>query len=286
MVRSASYWLTLREYAPQLGATTGGGWGHSSGADVVSRGASSSGSAVRYQHAAGRSRSSRHPGRMDLVPTSFNYDRLYTYRHRGVDQARRQQVWNEIAVYLHRRMGEPQVVLDPAAGRGEFINAIHAAERWVVDYVAYDDARYRGEVEVRIGDVLEVQLPEAHFDAVFASNLLEHFSSQEDIARFLERMRRVVRPGGVIAVLGPNFRYCAKEYFDCADHQIALTHVAVEEHLYAAGFEIESVVPRFLPYSFRSVLPASPTLVRRYLSMPLLWRLLGKQFLVVGRRPS
>jgi hypothetical protein len=94
-----------------------------------------------------------------------------------------------------------------------------------------------------------------------------------------------MRPGGVIAVLGPNFRYCAREYFDCADHTVALTHVAVEEHLYAAGFELRRVVPRFLPYSFRGRLPAAPRLVRAYLRMPIAWKVLGKQYLVVGERP-
>jgi hypothetical protein len=92
------------------------------------------------------------------------------------------------------------------------------------------------------------------------------------------------RPGGTIAVLGPNFRYCAKEYFDCADHVLALTHVAVAEHLYATGFELERIVPRFLPYSFRSVFPASPALTEAYLRFPPAWRVLGKQFLLLATR--
>jgi hypothetical protein len=62
--------------------------------------------------------------------------------------------------------------------------------------------------------------------------------------------------------------------------------VGVEEHLYAAGFEVESVEPRFLPYSFRGRLPASAPLTERYLRTPLAWRIAGKQFLVVGRRPA
>jgi hypothetical protein len=83
--------------------------------------------------------------------------------------------------------------------------------------------------------------------------------------------------------MGPNYRYCSDEYWDCADHYIALTHVAIGEHLYAAGFEPERVIPRYLPYSFRGILPPSPQLTRVYLRMPLAWRLLGKQFLVIGR---
>jgi hypothetical protein len=60
--------------------------------------------------------------------------------------------------------------------------------------------------------------------------------------------------------------------------------VAIEEHLYAAGFELDKVVPRYLPYSFRGILPPSPQLTRLYLKMPPAWKLLGKQFLVIGRK--
>jgi hypothetical protein len=83
--------------------------------------------------------------------------------------------------------------------------------------------------------------------------------------------------------MGPNFRYCRDEYFDYADHTLPLTHLAIAEHLYAAGFEVAEIVPRFLPYSFRSRFPASPSLTRAYLRTPAAWRLLGKQFLVIGR---
>jgi SAM-dependent methyltransferase len=216
----------------------------------------------------------------------IDFHRLYAYRFRGVDQPARQAVWDEIAPVVHRWLGAPQRVLDPAAGRGEFINAIDAAERWVVDSVEYDEAELDPGVKVVIGDARHVDLPEAHFDGVFVSNLLEHLPTQDEVARLLRRLRRTMAPGGRIAVMGPNFRYCAREYFDFADHTLALTHVAVEEHLYSAGFEIDRVIPRFIPYSFRSRMPQAPMLVRAYLRLPLAWRLLGKQFLVVATNPS
>jgi hypothetical protein len=56
--------------------------------------------------------------------------------------------------------------------------------------------------------------------------------------------------------------------------------------VYAAGFEVESVAPRFLPYSFRGLLPPSAALTRTYLRTSAMWRLLGKQFLVIGRKPG
>ncbi len=70
---------------------------------------------------------------------------------------------------------------------------------------------------------------------MFASNLLEHFREPEHIGRFLERMRETIAPGGVLAVMGPNFKYCAREYFDCADHVLPLTHVSIQEHCTRPG---------------------------------------------------
>jgi hypothetical protein len=116
------------------------------------------------------------------------------------------------------------------------------------------------------------------------SNFLEHLPDQKGIAAVLEKMHAAMESGGRIAVMGPNYRYCAKDYWDCADHYVALTHLAIGEHLYAAGFEPTTVIPRYLPYSFRGILPPSPTLTRLYLKAPPAWKLLGKQFLVIGRK--
>jgi SAM-dependent methyltransferase len=214
----------------------------------------------------------------------MNYQRLYEYRFRDVDQRARTAVWHEIAPFIHSLMGHPQTVLDPAAGRGEFINAVPAQERWAIDQVAYAEGTYRANVRSVVSDIFEAELPSGHFDGVFVSNFLEHLLSQEAVATFLGRMHDAVAPGGRIAIMGPNFRYCAKEYFDMADHTLIFTHRAIAEHLYAAGFEPERVEARFLPYSFTGRLPPSPALTRRYLQTPAAWRILGKQFLVIGRR--
>ena len=215
----------------------------------------------------------------------MDYERLYAYRFRDVDQGSREAVWSEIAAHVTERvLARPQRLLDPAAGRREFISAAPAPERWAIDAVDYGEATGDPGLRVVVADVFDAELPEAHFDGVFVSNFLEHLADPEAVHRFLRRMHTAMRPGGRIAIMGPNFRYCAGEYFDCADHILALTHVAVAEHLYAAGFEVASVIPRFLPYSFRGRFPASARLTRAYLGAPAAWRLFGKQFLVVANR--
>jgi hypothetical protein len=219
------------------------------------------------------------------LAAGIDYRRLYEYRFRNVDQTSRQAVWSEIAACLYRRMGAPSRVLDPSAGRCEFINAVPAAERWAVDLFDYGD--YAAvDVKQIVGDILDVQLPIAHFDGIFVSNLLEHLPTQDAVGSVLGKLCTSMEPGGTIAIMGPNFRYCAAQYFDCADHTLALTHVAVAEHLHAAGFEVGTVLPKFLPYSFRGLLPPSPRLTRTYLRIPALWPMLGKQFLVTGIKPA
>jgi hypothetical protein len=213
-----------------------------------------------------------------------NLQRLYEYRFRDVDQSARAAVWHEIARFIYEQLGQPDRVLDPAAGRGEFINAVPARERWAVDQVAYAEGTYDAVVRSIVSDIFEADLPTEHFDGIFVSNFLEHLPTQESTASFLGRMHAATAPDGRIAIMGPNFRYCAEEYFDMADHTLIYTHRAIAEHLYAAGFEPQRIEARFLPYSLTGRLPPSPALTRRYLRTPLAWRLLGKQFLVIGRR--
>jgi hypothetical protein len=74
------------------------------------------------------------------MQTAIDYRRLYDYRLRGTSHATREAVWEQIALYMYRRMGQPARVLDAGAGRCEFINAIPTPERWAVDQLGCDQA--------------------------------------------------------------------------------------------------------------------------------------------------
>jgi SAM-dependent methyltransferase len=215
----------------------------------------------------------------------INYQRLYEYRFRNVDQARRDHVWSAIAPVIHVWLGRPERVLDPAAGRCEFLNAVPARERWGIDAIKYEETVPNEGIRLLISDAMKADLPDSYFDGVFVSNFLEHLESPDEVAAFLAKMWDCMNPGGRIAVMGPNFRCCAREYFDFADHRVILTEESASEHLYAAGFDITQVSSRFLPYSFGGRLPTHPALVRAYLKTRFAWPLLGKQFLVIAERP-
>jgi SAM-dependent methyltransferase len=215
----------------------------------------------------------------------MDLDRIYAYRFKDVDHAKRGMVWAELAKFLHGRMGRPERMLDPAAGLCEFINLVPSKERWAVDMNERFIRKHAGaDVHVVIGDALKVDLPNDHFDGIFVSNILEHLHSQEEVADFLKKMYGHLKKGGRIAVMGPNFKYAYKAYFDFADHTVILSELGLAEHLHGAGFEVERIHPRFLPLSFRSGLPINRALVRAYLAMPWAWRFFGKQFLLIGRK--
>lgn len=215
----------------------------------------------------------------------MNLDRIYEYRFRDVDHVKRGMVWGELARFMHKKLGGPQVMLDPAAGMCEFINAMPAKEKWAVDInEPFVRAHAAKDIRIVIGDTLKADLPKDHFDGVFVSNFLEHLHSQEEVADFLTKLHGHLKPGGRIAIMGPNFKYVYKEYFDFADHTVVLSELGVAEHLYGAGFEVETIHPRFLPLSFRGGLPVNKFLVQTYLGMPWAWRFFGKQFLIIGRK--
>jgi hypothetical protein len=58
------------------------------------------------------------------------------------------------------------------------------------------------------------------------------------------------------------------------------------EALEVSRFDVVECRPRFLPYTFKSRLPAWPWLFRLYLALrPVQW-VFGKQMFLVARRPG
>jgi SAM-dependent methyltransferase len=212
---------------------------------------------------------------------------LYRRRFADVSQSKRTAMWKVLCrVVLQRYVSPDDTVVDLGAGFCEFINAIQCSRKVAIDASAALRQHAASEVHVIAGDVQAIlaQLGDASANVVFCSNFLEHLRDKDAVLAVLREVHRLLVNGGRLIIIQPNIRYAYKEYWDFFDHHVALSHRSLSEALQLAGFDIEVMRPRFLPYTTKSRLPQAAWLVRLYLAFPPAQWFLGKQMLVVARR--
>jgi SAM-dependent methyltransferase len=219
----------------------------------------------------------------------LSLDSLYTVRFPEEDRPGKDAIWQVLCPHFFQRYVRPDdVVLDIGAGLGEFLRHIKCGSRIAVDIERLSGRTLPpGTREVFTpSHELSAHIAANSVDVVFCSNFFEHLP---DTATFLATLREiltVLRPGGRLLALQPNIRYVGGAYWDFVDHHLPLTHLTLVEAAQSMGFEIEEVIPRFLPYTTRSAIPQAPWLVRLYLLVRPLWRIMGQQTWFVARKPS
>lgn len=214
-------------------------------------------------------------------------DSLYRHRFTSADRSKKDGVWQVLcAEVFSKYIAEDATVLDVGAGYCEFINHAKARRRIAVDLNPELKAFAAPGVEVHCESGEQMKfLADGVVDVAFSSNFFEHLPSKAALSALVLEVRRVLRPGGRFLIMGPNVKYLPGSYWDYYDHHIPLTEVSTQELLHLSGFEIESVRPRFMPYTVKSRLPTWPWIVRAYLKLGVVtFPLFGKQFLVVGRK--
>lgn len=197
------------------------------------------------------------------------------------EDTRRDVLWSVLGPYLQRHVLEDSAVLDFGAGYCGFINNIRASRK--VAYDQWDGIRKHAhaDVECKVGDYTILgELGERAFDVVFASNVFEHFAVAE-LERVLALFHRVLKPGGRIMSVQPNYYYAYRHYFDDYTHKSIWTHRSLPDFLKVCGFSVPLVVPAFMPLTLKSRLPVHPLLIRAYLASPIKPR--AGQMLVIGR---
>lgn len=200
------------------------------------------------------------------------------------DDPARDLVWTVVARYLSRFIPGNADVLELGAGYCAWINHVVARRRVAVD-VWSELPRFAGTgVEPVILDAARDlrTFGESSFDAVLASNVLEHFDAAV-VANIVDDVRWLLRPEGRFVVVQPNFRYAWKRYFDDYTHRSVFTDVSLPALLRARGFRIDVIRPRFLPYSMQGArIPITGWLVAAYLRSPFKPR--AGQMLVVATK--
>ena len=204
------------------------------------------------------------------------------------DRRRRNRVW----IILCRDFFQPMIdpagsVLDIATGYGEFINNITAAKKYAIDANPLSAHHVAGDVQFTetMADDLS-HLPAGSINRAFTSNFLEHLPDKAACDRVLREVLRVLKPSGKLIALGPNIRYAYDRYWDYYDYYLPLSDASLADGMAMNGFEIETVIPRFLPLSMKEGQPTADFLVKAYLRLSIIWPIFGKQFVVVGRKPA
>jgi SAM-dependent methyltransferase len=215
--------------------------------------------------------------------TSGTYRTGY-FATRLAENANRAPVWRHICDYLARWIPQDADVLELGAGWCDFANLVQARSVTAVDLESVVLTAAAEHVRAIVGDCTDLtELDDATFDVVFASNLLEHLERPQS-DRLLAEAMRVLRPGGRLILLQPNFRLQPGRYFDDFTHVAIFTDVSLADYLAASGWQVQHVAARFLPLSMRSRGSSLSFLVPWYLRSPL--KPLAGQMLVVATRPQ
>ena len=217
----------------------------------------------------------------------FELSKIYQTRFSGQKEYRI-RVWKILIRHLFRdwipRDGE---ILDLGAGQGEFINHVEGKVRWAMD-MNPDTARLLDPHVRFLQQNCCDPWPVASntLDLVFTSNFFEHLPDKNSLKQTLLQAYQALKPGGRLVALGPNIRLLSGAYWDFWDHYLALTDRSLVEGASLCGFTVEKVFPASLPYSMSTGFQPPPWTIRIYLALPFLWRFLGKQFLVILKKPQ
>jgi len=213
-------------------------------------------------------------------------DALYRHRFSRGEVAAKAGVWKALCEgFLQRWIGPDAVVLELACGHGEFLRFVRAGRKIAVD-LNPDVSGFLGpDVEFHLGDASRLDFLDASsIDVCFVSNFFEHLPSKSVMDEVLAGIHRVLKPGGRLLALQPNIRYEPGRYWDFYDHHLPLSHLSCAEAFAKSNFAVERVIPKFMPFSTKSRLPKSAFLVKAYLRAPILWRIFGRQFFIVGKK--
>jgi SAM-dependent methyltransferase len=197
---------------------------------------------------------------------------------------RRITLWKALWRFsLRHHLGDPHSLLELGAGRCELINASTAERKIALDTWEGIRSSASKEVQTVVASATNLSFLESGtMDSVFASNLFEHLT-REELGATLDEVLRVLKPGGRLAIVQPNFRFAYKNYFDDYTHISVWTHISLADYLSSKSWEIVAIERKFLPLTVKSRLPVRSSLIWLYLKSPI--KPLAGQMLIVAQKP-
>ena len=214
--------------------------------------------------------------------------KIYSNRFNHSDLKKKEKIWKILCSHFFQKwISGNSTVLEIATGNGEFIKNIRAYKKIAVDL--NPDAKSHLPEQIEFIQTTAQKLTPVFsdkVDVVFCSNFFEHLNNKDEMTNVLKEAFRVIKPGGFFLSLQPNIKFVKEAYWDFYDHQLPLTHLSAKEAFESVGYHVELLIPKFLPYSTKSRLPQANWIIFLYLKIPLLWKIFGKQFFLVARKPK
>ncbi len=210
---------------------------------------------------------------------------IYAGRFTTSELERKGEIWNVLVTsFFQKYVPVTGTVVDLGAGNGEFINSIQARRRIAVDLNPQTMDYLALGVEFVEASSSDLTILEGNsIDTVFTSNFFEHLPSAESLVETLKECHRYLKNDGTIVIMVPNIKFVKEDFWDYLDHSLPLSHRSMIEALSLAGFTAIEVFPQFLPYTVKHKRVHPPLIfLRFYLRNRWLWRLFGKQMLVVA----
>lgn len=155
----------------------------------------------------------------------------------------------QLAEYLFKRfdLQKGDKLLEPGCGRGEFLKSFKELGLDVYGIDLYESAiEFQPEIPIKISDLEKdgFPYPDNYFDVVYSKSLLEHLYEPD---KYFCEAYRVLKPGGKLITLVPDWESNYKIYFDDYTHRSPFTVVSLEDIYSLTGFESGSA------YKFRQL---------------------------------
>ena len=216
---------------------------------------------------------------------SKDLQNIYNIRFSNLEEYRN-QVWRILVEeYFKQYINYSDCILDLGCGYGEFINNVSCSELHAMDLNPDSRKHLCDNVHFHQKDCSQPwNIEHEKFDLIFSSNFFEHLPSKESLESTLDNAKTALKPNGKIIALGPNIAVLKGKYWDFWDHHVALSDQSISELFEIFGFNVEKIVPKFLPYNMVRVNKKPLFMVSLYLKIPFLWKLFGKQFLLVATK--
>lgn len=145
---------------------------------------------------------------------------------------------NKLIKYIVQRfkLNSNSKVLELGPGRGEFLNEFQKLgfDTYGVDQSLYAKEKYG--LKITQVDIAKKPLPyeSNYFDYIYSKSFVEHFYYPDEV---LTEAMRVLKPGGKIITLTPEWNFIYKSFYEDFTHRTPFTKMSLEDMLKIIGFK-------------------------------------------------